>query len=182
MSCGSSAHDDGTQFSGTLPAVRRGVVWVRVRFSEPVSGPDRYADHPTVDDRHELRCDWLRHSDDETLFGVGDEIVEQWPTRRIDVIEWRAEPVADSRGSAGRRPSPQERRLSKRVPRLGERWSPEEDDQLRREHAAGMAVPEIAAAHERNEGGISSRLLRLGLGPEVISSLPPAAPPSSQAD
>jgi len=47
--------------------------------------------------------------------------------------------------------------------RRGKPWTAEEDDQLRREHASGISLLDIMAAHGRTGGGITSRLKRLGL-------------------
>jgi hypothetical protein len=33
-----------------------------------------------------------------------------------------------------------------------ERWTDDEEDQLRREHAAGLSMAAMAAAHGRNQG------------------------------
>jgi hypothetical protein len=42
-------------------------------------------------------------------------------------------------------------------------WSPEEEDRLRDEWAAGDPAEEIASAHGRSRNAIASRLLKLGL-------------------
>jgi hypothetical protein len=51
--------------------------------------------------------------------------------------------------------------------RLGERhgtaWTPEEDQQLKEAHTAGMSVTELSARHQRGRGAIRSRLLLHGL-------------------
>lgn len=137
-------------------------VWVRVRFTEPVEGPDPYASRRTIDDRHEFRCQWLRHRGTETLFGVEDEVVERWLTEHIQMIEWRLDEATTRRGSH-KGSSLAERRLAAGAPRLGALWSDEEDARLREEHASGMNLDAMADVHERNVGGIRSRLIRLGL-------------------
>ncbi len=40
----------------------------------------------------------------------------------------------------------------------GSPWSDEEDDELKRSHAAGLSISRIAANHKRSEGAIRSRL------------------------
>jgi DNA helicase-2/ATP-dependent DNA helicase PcrA len=60
-------------------------------------------------------------------------------------------------------PTPVDPRMHVVTARLGQRWTPDEDDQLREEHRSGMGLAEIGAAHGRNRGGIWSRLVRLGL-------------------
>jgi hypothetical protein len=109
-------------------------VWVRVRFTEPVEGPDPYASRRTTDDRHEFKCQWLRHHGTETLFGIEDEVVERWLTEHIQMIEWRVDEVTTRQGSH-RGPSLAGRRLAAGASRLGELWTDEEDAQLREEHA-----------------------------------------------
>jgi hypothetical protein len=137
-------------------------VWVRVRFAEPVEGPDPYAARRTTDDRHEFKCQWLRHRGTETLFGTDDEVIEHWPTGHIQMIEWRTDDAAIRQG-AHKGPSLADRRLAAGAARMGEPWTDEEDAQLRAEHASGMSPKEMANAHDRNAGGIRSRLIRLGL-------------------
>src|SRR5271165_6198139 len=137
-------------------------VWVRVRFTEPVEGPDSYAPQRTTDNRHEFKCQWLRHQGNETLFGTGDAVVERWLTEHIEMIEWRVDDAATRQGSQVGL-SLAERRLAAGASRLGAPWTDEEDAQLRAEYASGMQLDEIANVHGRNLGGIRSRLIRLEL-------------------
>lgn len=60
-------------------------------------------------------------------------------------------------GQEGRRPVDPNR------PKLGTAWTPEEEAQLREGFAAHKPIQEIAAVHGRNVGGISARLVKLGL-------------------
>ena len=48
-------------------------------------------------------------------------------------------------------------------PKVGTGWTPEEEQQLRDAFAANKPVPEIALAHGRTTGAITSRLEKLGL-------------------
>jgi hypothetical protein len=48
-------------------------------------------------------------------------------------------------------------------PKVGTGWTPEEEQQLREAFAANKPIKEIAAAHGRNTGAITSRLEKLGL-------------------
>ena len=124
---------------------------VRVRFTCPVEGPpDRFSATRHPDDRHELVASAVVLDGDELRFLLADEIVERWPVDLVDSIEW-IDTAAPWR-ERGAQPS-----------RLGERWSAEEDEELRQEHAAGRSLPAMAAAHQRNAGGIRSRLVKLGL-------------------
>jgi hypothetical protein len=134
-----------------------------VRFSRPVAGPDSYAGKRTIDDRHEFQCAWLRHHGEDTLFGIEDEIIERWPTALIEMVEWRVESGIGAGAARPRGPTRSQRRAENSAPRLGERWTPEEDEELRREHGGGVPPSDIARAHGRNHGGIVARLARLGL-------------------
>lgn len=138
--------------------------WVRVRFTEPVEGPDPYASRRTIDDRHEFKCQWLRHDGTETLFGTEDEVIERWLTGYIQMIEWRVDEVATRQGSHKGPSLVKGPSLAARASRLGAPWTDEEEAQLREEHASGMNLGEMANVHDRNVGGIRSRLIRLGLG------------------
>lgn len=150
------------QFPAVFGSVASPNVWVRVWFTEPVEGPDPYALRRTTDDRHEFKCQWLRHHGTETLFGIEDEVVERWLTEHIQMIEWRVDEVTTRQGSH-KGSSLAGRRLAARAARLGAPWTEEEDAQLREEHASGMNLDEMTTVHDRNVGGIRSRLIRLGL-------------------
>lgn len=148
-------------------------VWVRVRFTEPVEGPGSYTLRRTTDDRHEFKCQWLRHQGDESLFGTGDEVVERWLTQNIEMIEWRVDDAVPRQASQ-RGLSLAERRLAVGASRLGAPWTDEEDAQLREEYASGMQLDDMANVRGRNLGGIRSRLIRLELesrgSPAQVSS------------
>jgi DNA helicase-2/ATP-dependent DNA helicase PcrA len=58
--------------------------------------------------------------------------------------------------------------------RHGAAWSAEEDHRLRTLFLAGEAIAELAKAHQRKQGAISSRLVKLGLMPDD------AAPPEDR--
>jgi len=156
---GAGAFKPGS-FQAILGSMASLDVWVRVRFAEPVEGPDSYAVRRTTEDRHEFKCKWLRHQGHETLFGTGDEVVERWPTQRIEMIEWRVDDAVTRQGRQ-RGLSLAERRVAARASRLGAQWTDEEDAQLRAEYASGMQLDEMANMHGRNLGGIRSRLIRL---------------------
>ena len=47
--------------------------------------------------------------------------------------------------------------------RHGHAWSAEEDDRLRAMFLKGEAIVDIAGAHQRKQGAITSRLVKLGL-------------------
>lgn len=49
-------------------------------------------------------------------------------------------------------------------PLAGSPWSPLEDQELREEYDKGLSIAAMAKIHQRTQGAISSRLLRLGIG------------------
>jgi len=55
-----------------------------------------------------------------------------------------------------------ERRESSWPERVGRGWDPAEDQQLCEEFAAGKSIAELSQVHERTQGGIRSRLQKLG--------------------
>lgn len=52
---------------------------------------------------------------------------------------------------------------SQKGERTGKPWTAEEDAQLQAEFSGGMTVAEMALQHGRTTGGITSRLVRLGV-------------------
>ncbi len=67
-------------------------------------------------------------------------------------------------------------------PAAGKPWTPEEEKHLRDAFASNPSIPELAEAHGRTRGAISSRLVRLGLiEPPAHSQFPPKAGPANPA-
>lgn len=67
-------------------------------------------------------------------------------------------------------------------PAAGKPWTPEEEKHLRDAFASNPSIPELAAAHGRTRGAISSRLVKLGLiKPPAHSQFPPKAGPANPA-
>ncbi len=62
-----------------------------------------------------------------------------------------------------RQKPPQWSEIKKKHPRAYEVWSPEEDEQLRREQEEGITVNELAHMHQRQPSAIRSRLKALGM-------------------
>jgi hypothetical protein len=54
--------------------------------------------------------------------------------------------------------------------RHGHAWSIEEDNRLRAKFLSGDAIADIASAHQRKQGAITSRLAKLGLMEETIAA------------
>ena len=57
------------------------------------------------------------------------------------------------------------------------RWSPEDDERLRLMAATGAMLPELVAAFGRQEGGILSRLRKIGATGPVVDQVDQAPPP-----
>ena len=67
-------------------------------------------------------------------------------------------------------------------PAAGKPWTPAEEQQLRDAFASNPSIPELAAAHGRSRGAISSRLVKLGLiQPPAHSPFPPKTGPANPA-
>lgn len=124
------------------------------RFRSPVEGTDPVMGDRFSCDRHRVRLTTVIPGPTEVLALDGDEIVERWP---VDVVVG-IHPVPGS-GSGGLTLAEKRRRHK----RAYERWTDDEDDELRDEHGAGRTVAEMAAAHQRNRGAIEARRVRLGL-------------------
>jgi hypothetical protein len=139
-----------------------------VDFTEPVEGPGELSDNRCKADRHRFAATGIAPGVDETLFLTGDEIVERWPTQLVAKIEWFRPGRGDGAYTlAAKRQS---------NPNAYERWTTDEEVQLRLEHAAGLLVADIAAAHGRNQGAVRSRLQRLGLNPDPAAVADDPAP------
>jgi hypothetical protein len=54
-------------------------------------------------------------------------------------------------------------RIRREHPRAYRSWAPAEDRVLAERFGSGMSIQELARLHERQEGGIRSRLRKLGL-------------------
>jgi hypothetical protein len=95
--------------------------------------------------------------------GIGPVKLEAYGPELTAMFEELRSGVEPISSEAAKTPTQDHGQLADSARRLGERWTPEEDDQLREEHRSGMSLAEIGTAHGRNRGGISSRLVRLGL-------------------
>jgi hypothetical protein len=58
-----------------------------------------------------------------------------------------------------------EKRRAQLPERVGDTWSPEEDDRLRTAFQAGESIEALASSHERTPNAIQARLERLNLVP-----------------
>ena len=139
-----------------------------VGFTEPVEGIDPTDSEPITSNRHRIRAMSIQMDREFTTFiGDGGEIMAIWPTDTISKITWVNGPdplnVDMAVGGTGR---PSE--LS-RGGIAGSRWTPEEEEQLRREFGEKLTVAEIARRHQRSRGAIQNRLVKLDLIPDSPS-------------
>lgn len=144
------ARDDSCMTSDVLQAPPLPTTVV-VHFADRVDGPESTVGAAYRNDWHSFRANGLITADAETLFVLGDEVVESWPSHLIRRIEWFP-------GRPTRHDWLAEKR--RQHPRAYQRWTEEEDEQLAAERADGLTVGEMAARHERNEAAINARLER----------------------
>lgn len=181
---------------------------ITVRFSVPVEGLDPADGEVFLATRHRIAAVYARQDRHETLFINDDgEVVARWATRLIEHIDW---PDDDgNRSGADVKPSvgtlEWRKEVQERHPRAYQRWTEDEDAELTEQFRAGRTVAEMSKMHERRPGGITARLVRLGLvdadsperevgqpnrtspspidepaAPPVIATVPPAiAPPAA---
>ena len=166
--------NDPTAIIGGQPTKSRSVMdlplddQICVEFTEPVEGIDPTDSEPITSNRHRIRAMSIQMDREFTTFiGDGGEIMAIWPTDTISKITWVNGPdplnVDMAVGGTGR---PSE--LS-RGGIAGSRWTPEEEEQLRREFGEKLTVAEIARRHQRSRGAIQNRLVKLDLIPDSPS-------------
>jgi hypothetical protein len=137
---------------------------VSVRFGVPVEGVDPADGGVFLAKRHRVAAVYVRQDRSETLF-VNDEgeVVARWATRLIERISW----PDDAAGAAGRRPRvgtlEWRNDVQERHPNAYQAWTAEEEAELADAFHRGMTVAEMAGRHRRRPGGITARLVRLGL-------------------
>ena len=54
-------------------------------------------------------------------------------------------------------------KLEEKYPQHGQKWTEEEDEQLLSEYKQGKTVKELSSIHQRGEGSVRSRLIKLGV-------------------
>lgn len=79
----------------------------------------------------------------------------------LDALRAPACPVPAT-GASPSEPKPS-RPVDPDKPAAGQKWTPEEDQRLRDGFLAHPFIPELAAAHGRTRGALTSRLTKLGL-------------------
>jgi len=85
------------------------------------------------------------------------------PSVELDVSDHEARVLLDQRTAPAKAKGSTIEEKRKHHPRAYERWSPEEEAQLRQLHEQGLEPKEMAAELGRQLGGVRSRLIKLGL-------------------
>lgn len=159
-----------------------GLQLISVRFTAPVEGVDPADGEVFLSKRHRVAAVYVRQDRSETLF-VNDEgeVVARWATRLVEGVEW-----PDDGNEATSRPASVgtlewRKEVQDRHPHAYQAWTPEEDAQLTEEYRHGLTVAQMADRHQRRPGGITARLVRLGLV-ERESPPPSAASDAQPAD
>ena len=129
----------------------------------------------------------LQDAATSTFVDSNGEVVATYPTPLVIDVEWKkvhdaqsevtrpAATTTQHHSSGDRYPDESELKklpvgseewrelLSQLFPMAYQPWTPEEEDQLREECAAGLSSREIALIHGRRTGGILSRIAHLGI-------------------
>jgi DNA-directed RNA polymerase specialized sigma24 family protein len=114
--------------------------------------------HEALSDKHVVDAFQQIQDDDLTSFVDKDgEVVAEWPTRIILKTDWEQLTVGNQAFWTALRAYRLEH-----YPRNWQRWTPEEESDLRKQYEEGMAVTEIAKVHERSVSAITARLLQMG--------------------
>ena len=155
------------------PEQREAVVWLHdVHY-----GVDSCTGELFRTNRHVVRAARLVVDSAKVMVLDGHGIVlNEWDAQDVARIDWRPEP--SQAGSAQEALDGKQRPMPatsapwpgferQRYPNHYRRWTPEEDDRLRAEHARGDSVLRMAAAHQRKQGSIRSRLAKLAIHDEV---------------
>ena len=97
---------------------------------------------------------------------TGETFPADGPYQRADTVRalYTALDALESSPNKSRRSPEGQRRIDPNKPNAGGKWTSEEDDRLREEYAANNdSIKDIAKAHGRTPGAISSRLVKLGI-------------------
>jgi hypothetical protein len=163
---GAETSAPGSSIRDNLEMSDGGRQLISVVFTAPVEGVDPVRGDVVVSKRHRVAALYVRQDRTETLF-VNDEgeVVARWATRLIERIEWPPEgteaPALKPRvGTLQWREEIQTRHRN-----AYQAWTAEEEAVLAGEFHNGLTVAQMADRHERRPGGITARLVRLGLAP-----------------
>ena len=138
---------------------------VTVKFTEPVEGADPDDGETVLASRHRVLCSGLRQDRHDTLLvDAAGQVVGRWPTALVERIDWSPKLTLTVVG--GRSPTAGQERMRairEKHPQAFKRWEPDEDDRLASEFRDGRTIAELVDLHGRARGGITARLLHLGL-------------------
>jgi hypothetical protein len=159
---------------------------ITVRFTEPIEGIDPDDGETVLASRHRVLGVGLRQDRFDTLFlDAGGQIVGRWPTSLVERVDWS--PKLSVTVAGGRGPSAGQERMRairEKHPQAFKRWEPDEDERLTAEFQAGHTVPQLVELHGRARGGITARLIHLGLVDLAATTprtdAPPPHPPTRE--
>jgi hypothetical protein len=136
-----------------------------VKFTEPVEGTDPDDGETVLASRHRVLGVGLRQDRFDTLvLDAGGQIVGRWPTNLVERVDWS--PKLSVSVAGGRKPTTGQERMRairEKYPQAFKRWDREEEERLIAAFHAGRTMPELVALHGRARGGITARLIHLGL-------------------
>jgi len=136
-----------------------------IRFTEPVEGNDPDDGEVVLAARHRVLAVGLRQDRLDTLFlDAEGQIVGRWPTCLVERIDWT--PKLSVTVAGGRKPAAGQERMRairEKYPQAFKRWDHDEEQRLIAEFHAGRTMAELVALHGRARGGITARLIHLGL-------------------
>jgi hypothetical protein len=147
-----------------------------VKFTEPVEGTDPDDGETVLASRHRVLGVGLRQDRFDTLvLDAGGQIVGRWPTSLVERVDWS--PKLSVSVAGGRKPTDGQERMRairEKYPQAFKRWDHDEEERLIAAFHAGRTMPELVALHGRARGGITARLIHLGL----VDPNPAVPPPS----
>ncbi len=139
---------------------------LRAEFASAESVPPYVICH----DSHLREMAHIRPATPEELLaikGIGTKFVQNYGVRFLAVIAQASDTqkrhVSPETPDAPTRKAHDVEVIRKKHPNAYRPWTPQEDERLRRLHAIGMSIAELAQALGRQTGGIRSRLKTLGL-------------------
>jgi hypothetical protein len=149
-----------------------------VKFTEPVEGTDPDDGEIVLASRHRVLGVGLRQDRLDTLFlDAEGQIVGRWPTCLVERVDWT--PKLSVTVAGGRKPTAGQERMRairEKYPQAFKRWEPQEEERLIAEFHTGRTMAELVALHGRARGGITARLIHLGL----VDPNPVASPPGDE--
>lgn len=132
-------------------------------FNEPIEAPDISDGELVIANRHRVTAMIAEWSAAKIRFvNSNGEIVAEWPGNLVKRMRWV--PERDVRSIVSGTGTPEWLAKQRRdYPQHGQRWTDELDAELTRLHGRGFSTKDLSAHFQRSKGGISSRLIKLGL-------------------